>query len=269
MGLRHRVRQLLERHAPRVAASIVAARARRHSHRLLKQWGLVALNHRLVGQVGLRVLSGPFRGLQLTPMTLQEHIGPVLLGTYEAELHQWLDQLLRGRYEQIIDVGAKFGYYAVGLGRHYPAAASIAFDTDPWARRATREVAIANGVSTLQIAGFADAAWFDRHLQPGALVVSDCEGFERELFPPIVTTAADSSVFAIELHETLAPGVTERLMARFAPTHDLLPIRARASTSVPAHLRDQLDGFTDAELEILANEVRADQQGWLIATPKA
>jgi hypothetical protein len=269
MKLRLRLKRYLDQLFPRAAAVRRAARSRRRSHQFVEQEGFPALNRRLADVMGTRVLSGPFAGLALTPMTFMEHVGPCLLGTYEAELHPWLERLLGGQYPQIVDVGAKFGYYAVGLGRRAPAATSVTFDIDPWARRATREVARANGVTALQVRGFASPRWFDRHLQPGALVISDCEGFERELFPPITTPAADSSTFVIEVHEAVAPGVTDRLIARFAATHDLVRVPTQAETTVPPALRATLRAFSDEEVRILADELRGGAQEWLIATPKA
>ena len=56
-------------------------------------------------------------------------------------------------FPQIVDVGAKFGYYAVGLARRYPAAAVVAYDVDWWARRACRRMAAANGVGNVDGVG--------------------------------------------------------------------------------------------------------------------
>jgi precorrin-6B methylase 2 len=254
---------------PRAAAARRAARSRRRSHQFVEQKGYPALDRRLAEAMGMRVLSGPFAGLTLTPTTFKEHVGPCLLGTYEAELHPWFARLLRSHHPQIVDVGSKFGYYAVGLSRLDPTARSIAFDIDPWARRATRELARANGVTGLRVRSFASPRWFDRHLQPGALVVSDCEGFERELFPHVTTTAADSTTFVIEVHETMAPAVTDRLVARFAATHDLAHVPTDDDPTVPAELRARLSAFTDEEVRVLADELRGGSQEWLIATPKA
>jgi precorrin-6B methylase 2 len=268
MNFFRRIKRYLDRTFPKVAAVRRAARSRRGSHRDARRKGHVALDRRLIDLAGTRVLSGPFAGLTLTPMTLAEHVGPSLLGIYESELHPWLERLLERRYPQIVDVGAKFGYYAVGLSRRDPSARSIAFDIDPWARRATREVARANGISTLEVRAFASPAWFDRHLQPGALVISDCEGFERELFPPITTPAADSATFVIEVHEAMAPGVTERLLARFGATHDVVRVPTQAEPTVPPELRAVLRTFTDEEVRVLTDELRWGAQEWLIATPK-
>jgi precorrin-6B methylase 2 len=267
MTFSKRIKRYLDQLFPRAAATRRAARSRRRSHDFVAQEGFPALNRRLAEAMGMRVLSGPFAGLALTPAALMEHAGPCLLGTYEAELHPWFERLLRRRYPQIVDVGAKFGYYAVGLARLDPSAAGVAFDIDPWARQATREVARANGVRSLEVRGFASPAWFDRRLQPGALVISDCEGFERELFPPITTAAADSTTFVIEVHEAVAPGVTDRLVARFGATHDLSRVPTQRETVVPAELRARLSMFSDEEVRVLADELRGGAQEWLVAVP--
>ena len=153
------VKQLLRRApqtvAPRTAIAVMAARSRAHSHVLIREWGLRALNERLVAELGRRVVSGPFRGLVLTDATLAEHIGPLLLGTYESELHPTWERVFEQRFDQVLDVGAKFGYYAAGLAIRYPDAESVTFDVDWWARRATREVARANGVEQrVRVEGF-------------------------------------------------------------------------------------------------------------------
>ena len=88
---------------------------------LLKAWGLWALNQRLVAELGSQVLDGPFTGMTLSALSRAEHIGPYLLGTYEAELHDTWNRLLQREYSEFVDVGANFGYYAVGLARRFPA----------------------------------------------------------------------------------------------------------------------------------------------------
>ncbi len=116
--------------APQTATAISSARARAHSHNLLREWGLFELNQQLLGEVGCAVLSGPFSGLTLSPMTHREHVGPYLLGIYERELKPWWEELLTEPFAQVIDVGAKFGYYAVGLALCWPDAQVVAYDTD-------------------------------------------------------------------------------------------------------------------------------------------
>ena len=269
MTFTRRLKRFVDNLFPRMTAVRRARRSRRGSHRDAIAKGYAALDRRLVEIIGLTVQSGPFAGMHMSPLTLREHAGPELLGVYEAELHPHLERLLARTYPQVIDVGAKYGYYAVGLARRLPGAESVAFDIDPWARRATREMARANGVSaTLRVLGFATPAWFDRHLQPGALVVSDCEGFEGVLFPAIRTPALDTCTLVIEVHEAMAAGVTERLLARLSATHAITRVPTRGPMRVPEAVRARLAShFSDAELVVLTDELRGSQQEWMVAEP--
>ena len=107
--------------APRWTAALLSARARAHSHRVIAGWGSATVTRKLVERFGSRVLDGPFAGMILTPMTHAEQLGPYILGLYESELDAAWDAVLKGTYTQVVDVGARFGYYAVGLARQYPA----------------------------------------------------------------------------------------------------------------------------------------------------
>ena len=135
------VKRLFYRCAPELATEFFSARSRAHSHRLLKQWGCLEVNRALYEHLGDVVQEGPFQGLRLTTLTRSEQWGPYLLGTYESELDSAWEAVFTGSYRQIIDIGAKFGYYAVGLAKRFPSTDVIAVDTDPWARRAVREMA--------------------------------------------------------------------------------------------------------------------------------
>ncbi len=157
--------------------------------------------------------------MKLSPMTHKEHLGPFLLGTYEAQLHPWLESTVRRPFTQILDVGAKFGYYAIGLSRLQPGVPVIAFDTDWWARAATREMASANRTAEVSVSGYCSPRWLDQNLRPGSFILTDCEGYEAELFSRTTTPAIDSAVLLIEIHDDLVPGVGTTVRNRFARTH--------------------------------------------------
>jgi hypothetical protein len=256
-------KRLLYALAPRWTTVLLSARARRHSHSVLATWGCPALNEKLIQHCGTRVVDGPFAGLVLTPMTHAEQLGPYLLGVYESELDDAWELALKASYAQIIDVGSKFGYYAVGLARRYPSASVIAFDTDPWARNATHEVASANDVHNLQIMGYCSPDWFAHHVQESALIISDCEGFETTLFGPATIPYLRSATLIIEVHECFVPGARETLTAAFAETHDVRLFghgRRRISNR-------SLDFLSDRERSLATQEVRLPQE-WLLCLPK-
>ena len=250
--------------APQTTTTILSARARAHSHRLVRHWGLLELNQRLIEHLGSQVQSGPFRGMALSELTRCEHLGPFLLGTYEAELHPWIARVLGQRYREILDIGAKFGYYAVGFARHMTDTQVIAFDTDPWARRATREMADLNRTTNVSVAAYCSPQWLDRHLRPGSLVISDCEGFERELFSEARTPALDSSTLIVEVHDNLTPGAGAALRERFARTHDVSVITEAELVTPDVNL----EFLSPEEARAAAREIRGPQE-WLLLTPRS
>jgi hypothetical protein len=248
--------------APQLTTAVVSSRSRAHSASLVKAWGLFDLNQRLIARAGRRVLNGPFAGMTLTSSAEQQHVGPYLLGTYEMELHGWIEQCLRGRFNQIVDIGTSFGYYAVGLARSFPRTPVIAFDPDWWARRAVAEMAAANGVSNITLERYCTSSWLARNLKSSALVVSDCEGYEATLFldAPIPTLATATMI--VELHEQTPGELAQRFEARFSPTHSIERVSERKMTPVVP----TLSGFDSTQLERLSREVRGPQT-WVYLRP--
>jgi hypothetical protein len=247
---------------PLPATAISASRGRRRSHRFVREWGLHDLNKRLLAELGNRVISGPFVGLLLTDLSHCEHIGPYLLGTYEMELHAIWAGVLKRRFRQIIDVGANFGYYAVGLARRFSDVPVIAFDTDWWARHAIRQMATANRTPNVSVKGFCDSKWMAAHLEHNALIVSDCEGYERRLLCERPLPAFATATFVIELHEDFVPGVTAKIRAAFERTHSFAEINSRDTTV----LNLQGSSLTPDELRRVSQEVRGSQN-WFLLTP--
>jgi hypothetical protein len=262
------VKQLLKRTllaaAPEWTTGLLSARARAHSHHMVREWGQNSLTEKLLAAFGPIVQSGPFRGMKLAPMSFKEHLSPFLIGTYELELHPWLSQIACGRFSQSIDVGCKFGYYAVGLARLFPHIPVVAFDTDWWARAACREMASENRTSNVEVAGFCSPARLDRNLMPSSLILCDCEGYEADLLTRLASTAVDSATLIIETHDQINPGVTDAILRRFAGTHQVATVVPNLET-VPIPPVD-LSFLTPDEVRSALREVRG-RQTWLLLTP--
>ena len=247
---------------PETTTAILSARSRSHSHRLVKEWGLDEVNRLIVQRFGSCVQHGPFRGMSLSPLTHAEHLGPFLLGTYEAELHPWLERILGSRFSQVLDVGAKFGYYAIGFARRMSATPVIAFDTDHWARTAMREMAGLNRTPNVSPVGYCSSSWLDRNLLPGSFILSDCEGFEAELFSRSTTPSLDSATLLIEIHDNLIPGVGDTIRHRFRLTHEFSVVSS-GTRKMPA-----LDlGFLTPEQAASATREIRDPQDWFLLAP--
>jgi hypothetical protein len=249
--------------APTVAMSVMSSRARAHSHRLVREWGLIDLNRKLIGRLGTRVLTSPFRGMTLSPMTYQEHLGPFLLGTYERELHPWFERAIASQFRSVLDVGSKFGYYAVGLALRMRETEVIAFDTDSWARTATREMALANNTPRLRVEGACSPRWMNRNLGENSFIVSDCEGYEGELFLKARTSALDSATLLIEVHDQTVPGVGAAIRGRFRATHTIESVQSQDKHDVEI----DLSFLSREEAASAVREIRGPQE-WLLITPR-
>jgi hypothetical protein len=198
-------------------------------------------------------------------MTYAEHIGPFLLGTYESELHQWWEALFQQRFNQILDVGAKFGYYAVGLAMKFTDTTVFAFDPDRWARAALREMMEENRVNNLLVTDFCNPAWLRANLVANALIVSDCEGYEAELLCSRDVPALNSATMVVETHDCLVPGIEDKLRQRFAVTHSILSVSTGARDHMPQVLPHS---FSMREREQLLNEMRPSQT-FLMLVPRS
>lgn len=259
------VKRLLYTIAPGWTTALLSARARAHSHCVVASWGCGTLNHKLFERFGNTVQDGPFAGLTLTAMTRAEQIGPYLLGVYESELDEAWAIIFRGSYSQIINVGAKFGYYGIGLAKRYPTAAVVAFDADWWARNAIREMVAANRAGNVEVHGFCGPEWLARHAKEAAFVFSDCEGYEAVLFGPDVTPKLRTATLLIETHDYFLPGICDRLRAAFGETHVVRVYDGDAGRRGPAHA---LDFLSESERRLTTREVRSPPR-WLLCLPKS
>jgi len=68
--------------------------------------------------------------MRYVPEAVGSSFLPKLVGSYEAELHGVIEELIGRDYRTIIDIGSAEGYYVVGLARRCPAARIYAFDMD-------------------------------------------------------------------------------------------------------------------------------------------
>jgi hypothetical protein len=258
------VKNLLFKLAPRKMAVIQSIRSRRRSHKLIKEWGILDLNRKLKAGLGKRIQAGPFMGAELPEDAFLEHVGPFLLGTYESELNEIWPTLLGKTYSQVIDIGSKFGYYAVGLALRYPEIDIVAFDIDPWARGATLAMIKDNGVKNARVDGFCDSKWVRKNLKPRALLICDCEGYESELFGQDLGDNIGTLTAVIETHDQLVPDASSRIRNTFQQTHDLIEISKAGAVVAQTGL-----SFLSAdEMSAAVREIR-EVQRWIVCIPKS
>jgi hypothetical protein len=176
----------------------------------------------------MRVLAGCFAGMSYVEETVGSALIPKLLGTYERELVRVIEEIIRERFEEVIDIGAAEGYYAVGLARRLPAARVHAFEMSERGRALLSEMAMANGVADrVLIKGRCDVADLRDCLVSSRrpVVICDVEGFEATLLDPDRVPSLAHAPLLVEIHETLRPGVGQVIRTRFEITHQIEEIR--------------------------------------------
>ncbi len=268
-GAKKRIEQILKRMLPtRTFAQLKSTRARKYGLKVMRDNGLLGISSRVVEHCGTTVLRGPFAGLRFPAQVLLTiPCAQRIVGSYEKELHPVFQNLNKNMdYEAVVDIGSAEGYYAVGLALllHLPV---FAFDVDPEQRRRCRKTAELNGVgSLLKMGTYCDRPTLCR-LAHGkrCFVVSDCEGYEMELFDLEAAADLSHSDVLIEIHETNQGGVYESISGAFMKTH---LIHTYEATARKADEYPEL-GFLGADAAKAIEEWRDARQQWVFLNARA
>jgi hypothetical protein len=214
----------------------------------------------------LTVKNGPFRGLRYPEAAATgSALPPKLLGSYEMELVQVWESVLQKSYTEIVDIGSAEGYYAVGLGLKFPQARIFAFDADAAANRLCAEMARLNGVADrLTLGGFCnEKILLGLDLRERALILCDCEGFEKELFTPAAARFLARHDLVIEVHDLLDREIATALRERFGATHDILAVESiDDAKKVRTRSYPELDSCDAATRLFLLSENRHATMEW-------
>ena len=102
------------------------------------------------------------------------------------------------------------------------------------------ELARLNGVADrVKTGGWCDpAALLALNLGPRSLVISDCEGYEKELLTQEVISRMAACFFLVEVHDCYDPTISGALLERFAATHRVTRIASEADKT---GLRERAD----------------------------
>jgi predicted O-methyltransferase YrrM len=133
-----------------------------------------------------------------------------------------IEDIVERRPRTIIDVGACYGYYALGFAKRCPATNVIAYELDPTHRNIIRKYSRLNRIaSQVEVRGECTVASLaaDLSQRPGSLVFMDVEGAEDALLCPDQAPGLRHAEIVVELHEMFVPGITTRLLNQFAETH--------------------------------------------------
>jgi hypothetical protein len=217
------------------------------------------------------VMHGPFRGMQYPhDEAAGSQLLPKLLGSYEIEISQLIEDACTRPVSSIVDVGCAEGYYAVGFAMRRPGLPIFAFDVDPRARELCQQMAALNGVQnhvTIRERCTPDALT-SLPLGDHSLVIVDCEGYEDTLLTESVAARLRAHSVLVELHDFVVPGVSRAVAGRFRRTHRILPILSIDDTLKAVVLGyPQLSGLSGAERRRVLTERRPRVMQWLYMEP--
>jgi hypothetical protein len=216
------------------------------------------------------VQTGPFAGTMLIPRYMwgDGDTAAKLMGVYEDELHDFIEQAIARDPDLVINVGSAEGYYSVGFARRLPNTRVIAVDVDPRAAGIVNDTGTANQLSNLQaMTQMVDHAWLEKQCQAPTkpLLIFDCEGAELELLDPVrVSTLSKCSVI-VECHDCMNPVITDTLVSRFQATHDIQQV---SQTYKDSYQFDFLNHLSDCDKWALVHEGRPSTMSWLYMVPK-
>jgi hypothetical protein len=264
--VKQQIKRLLSFIAPQAASNWQEVRHRRHIHRFEQRMGLPELTQAFITQHGQSVLGGPFAGMTYVPQATGSALMPKLVGSYEAELHAVIEQIVATDYSVIIDIGCAEGYYANGLAMRLPSALIYAFDINPEAQALCKEMARLNGVQQqVKVLGACRHDDLNVLMTPRSLIVCDCEGYEAKLLQPAFVPALARADILVELHDQVHPGLTSLILDRFRETHNALML-----TALERHAEDYPPlRFSEPEKrQIAVSEFRSANQQWAFLQAK-
>ena len=168
------------------------------------------------------IMSGPFKGLRAPHSGISPGHYTQILGIYETALIPAIEAVIARQPGVIIDVGSHWGYYALGLALRCPRSRVVAYEMDHSRAQLLRKYRALNGIGErVEVRGACSAESLASDLAgiDEPFLLMDVEGAEDALLDPVCVPPLRHAEIIVELHETVVPGITNRLRTAFAPTH--------------------------------------------------
>jgi hypothetical protein len=218
------------------------------------------------------VSHGPFQGMKYPSLSsVGSALYPKLMGCYEKELHGVIYSLLLKNYTEIIDIGCAEGYYAIGLGLKLVNAKVYAYDTDETARNLCYQMAKLNSIENrMVIKETCTAGELGKFKFSGkALIICDCEGYERYLFNEANIKNLTNCDLLIETHDFIDLNISENMVNLFNKTHNIQIVKSIDDIEkAKTYAYEETNSLSLNEKITIYREWRPAIMEWLICTPK-
>ena len=192
-----------------------------------------------------------------------------LIGSYECELWDWVEEAVAGAPDMIVNIGCAEGYYAVGMAMRLPSARVHAIDIDFAALKACEATARANRAeSNLRLElGWTKASIQNILRQSGkALLLIDCEGCEAQIFDLLEPKSYAAAEIIVECHDFAVPGISELLMTKLNKSHETRILRTIERKAEDFTI---LSGQSPDFVAEALSENRPSDMYWIYAKPKS
>jgi hypothetical protein len=220
----------------------------------------------------LTVKHGPFKGMKYpSAKAAGSALIPKLLGSYERELHSTIQTILKQNYTEIIDIGCAEGYYAIGLARHFPKTQVYVYDSNQEALDLCSQMAKINAVSNQLVFGsFCSPDQLEAIPYRGrSLIISDCEGYEKELFNERIVPKLAQHDLLIEIHDTIDISISGAIRSRFSDSHYIEVIESIDDIKkAKSYEYEELDGYDLSTRRLLVAEGRSNIMEWFFLRSK-
>jgi hypothetical protein len=216
---------------------------------------------------GKQVMQGPFKGMRYGPDDPGPCYMPQLLGTYELELNDIIEDLLCNDYDLLINAGSSVGYFTVGLAmrKHQTVVAYEANEANHPKLKVLAEMNAVGGL--IDQKGFCTPEGLQKDLSGAKrpLLVMDTDSGEDPLLDPVAVSALARATILVETHDFLVPDITADLVRRFEKTHKISHTltRGRSIADLPRSISFLIRPF----LRSAMREHRGIEQTWLLMTP--
>jgi SAM-dependent methyltransferase len=205
-----------------------------------------------------KVLWGPFQGMNYIKTSWGSALGPKLIGSYELELHNAINEISKRGYTRILDIGCAEGYYAVGMARKCKEAEVIAYDIMSRPLSLARQLAAINRINNITFRTECNSNELASFKGEKTFVICDCEGAEEFLLNPNNCPELYQYDYLVELHAHLVPSVTELFQKWYSDTHEIKWITPKKRTSEMKHIK----GLPREIRKCAVDEIRNGNEIW-------
>lgn len=223
------------------------------------------LNNLMYRRTGGIVQSGPFQNLKMND-NQGGCLGNKLLGSYESQLYQLIEEIILKKPDLVINIGCGEGYYGVGLAFRMPDVKHILIDT------ADHELveAVKNGeTNNLTNIEYWKEGPIDKLRELVAqsntpVFIVDVEGYEMSLLNMETFPELSKTTILVECHDFHGIPITATLTERFNLTHTIINILDVEKTCSSRHVND----LNEQDKKELLHEGRPVIMNWLYMVPQ-